>query len=370
MKILFDHQTFVYQRFGGISRYFTELVACFNKIKDGSASISALLSDNVYLKASEKTRTFSILNGHFPGSMTFYNSINRFVTKWKIRNNSYDIFHPTYYDTYFLDTIGDKPFVVTVYDMIHELYPGYWPNQVEVVDSKKKLLSKASGIIAISENTKNDILRLYPNIKSSKIKVIHLGNSFTPNNTAKRHVVKDYILFVGIRDHYKNFEKFLSAFHVVSSLFPNLHLVCAGGGIFTPKEMGQLTELGLNEAILYVPIRDDYFLAELYHYATLFVFPSLYEGFGIPILEAFASNCPIVLSHSSCFPEIAGNAAEYFDGNNVADMAQVLINLLNNDRRRNELRKLGIKRLELFSWEKTAQETIEFYQDVIKDASK
>jgi glycosyltransferase involved in cell wall biosynthesis len=369
MKILFDHQTFVYQRFGGISRYFTELVSCLNKTKTGSATISALLTDNVYLLASENKKAFSILNGRFLGSMTLYNTVNRFVTKWKIRNAKYDIFHPTYYDTYFLKNIGDKPFVVTVYDMIHELYPNKWENQTAISYNKSVLIKKASHIIAISEHTKQDLLYFYPEIPSARISVIWLGNSSSIQNTTikknSHSFAKPYFLFVGKRGEYKNFNLLVT--QIAGYLkYNEIDLIAAGGGSFTEEETELIKKLDVETSIHVIPFVSDSGLAELYSNAIAFIFPSAYEGFGIPILEAFQSKCPVILNNASCFPEIAGNAALYFNEENDKSIIGALETVRNNIQARNELIEKGNERLKLFTWEIAAQKTMEVYISVKK----
>ncbi len=370
MKVLYDHQTFVYQNFGGISRYFVELAQNLNRHNLAQTSFSCLFSDNFYLKNSTLANPHSILNGKFPGRMTVYNKIDRWRSRGNISKADYDIFHPTYYDDYFLGNKLNKPFVVTVHDMIHELYPGLWPNQNDIVLQKKRVINEASGIIAISENTKKDLLTIYPELQPEKIRVIHHGHSFAISNSDdKGDFRKPYLLYVGMREHYKNFDTLLESLSEVFQIHKNHTLVCAGGGTFNESEMKKIQALNLEGKVVSISINGDAHLANLYQHADSFLYPSLYEGFGIPILEAFASSCPVVISNSSCFPEVAANAAEYFDGNNVADMVQVLINLISNNGRKNELRELGLKRLKLFSWKKTARETAEFYHEIIKNAS-
>lgn len=368
MKILFDHQIFVYQNYGGISRYFYELITQLKKHNPQRTIFLRYFSENAYIKAAENSKIpFSILNGKFPGRMTLYNLLNKTISKIIIKKQSFDIFHPTYYDDYYLNIIGNKPFVITIYDMIHELYPGFWPDQTNIVERKSKLMFAATGIIAISQNTKNDILKLYPSISESKIKVIYLANSLTKKyNKINTKTNTKYLLFVGIRSNYKNFNNLLIAFKSISKIHIDLQLICAGGGAFTKDEINEIQNLNLNNKISFLPIKDDAFLIELYTNAELFVFPSLYEGFGIPILEAFSMNCPVVLSKSSCFWEIAEDAAEYFDGNNPNDISITICNLLNNPKRLNELKILGEERIKKFTWEKTTIDTLLYYKEVIE----
>lgn len=368
LRILFDHQTFVYQNFGGISRYFVELAKGLDKLASTQTHFSILLSDNAYLKELAHVKATSILKGKFPGRMTIYNAIDRIYSRRAIASANYDIFHATYYDDYFLDLPTCSPFVITVHDMIHELYPGLWGNQQEIVEQKKKVIFASAGIIAVSENTKKDLLRIYPSIAPNKVTVVHHGNSFPIKNAASALTTKrEYLLYVGNRDHYKNFDRFLEAFKGVVAHRPSLHLICAGGGAFTDREMALLKSLDLLEQVSFEPIRNDEHLASLYQNALFFVYPSLYEGFGIPILEAFSCGCPVVLSSSSCFPEVAGDAALYFDGNSASSMQAVFEELLSNPNRGEQLRQLGFEKVKEYTWEKAAQKTHDFYCRILAE---
>ena len=112
---------------------------------------------------------------------------------------------------------------------------------------------------------------------------------------------------------------------------------------------------------------DDNTLALLYRKAEMFVYPSLYEGFGIPILEAFSNQCPVVLSKASCFPEVAGDAAEYFEATNVGALIQSITKILDNKSYRDELVAKGNERLKLFTWDNTAKETVKTYKKAIEE---
>lgn len=358
MKVLYDHQVFSWQKIGGISRYFVELMKHLPNDVEWKDSI--VLSDNVYLKECSKVfkNIYSLPN--LKGKGRIYGYVNRLNSDCYFKKNDYDIFHPTYYDTYFLNRIK-KPYVITVYDMIHEKYPQLFPDNT--IDNKFKTILNADKVIAISENTKRDIVDIY-GLDPNKIQVIYLGHSVNSMNVACVDGLPErYILFVGARNTYKNFTNFLRAFAILSNEDRNLNLVCTGSR-FNDEEIQLIISLGLSDKIKLYFVNDAQ-LTFLYKNALCFVYPSIYEGFGIPILEAFATDCPIALSNASCFPEIAGEGGLYFNPEDIDSMSDVIRKLIYD----NELRKFhitkGHERLKFFSWQKMAQETADLYKELI-----
>ncbi len=356
-KILYDHQIFVYQEFGGISRYFYELMNGFEKDEDVRFDLSLAYSNNQYIK----NRNF-----RFKNRLLHY--LNMRGERKLLLGKDYDVFHPTYFNPYFLEYLGNKPFVLTIYDMVYELFPQIYSRRDKTGAYKKLLAPKATKIIAISENTKRDIIRQF-GIKEDKIEVIYLANSLAAGTIEKgKGAVSDlpqkYLLFVGNRRVYKNFDLFVES---ISSLLQDdngLHLVCAGGGKFTPSEIAGLEKLGIMHKVTQRHF-DDNKLAQFYRNALAFIFPSLYEGFGIPILEAFSCGCPVIASNISSLPEIAGNAAAYFDPADTMSISNAVKKVINNDDLRRELRSRGYDRLKGFSWEKTATGTKKLYQSIL-----
>ena len=366
MKILYDHQTFTLQKYGGISRYFYELIKNFNKEKDINIDMPLLFSDNYYIQDKKDIDFVNFFPTYeFRGKYRLIDPINKLISISKIKKQDFDLFHPTYYDPYFLNYIGDKPFVLTVYDMIHEKFNDMFVSN-DKSDRKKLLVTKASKIIAISESTKKDLMELF-DVRESKIEVVYLGNSMVMNDNIviDIKIPEKYILFIGSRKGYKNFDRFI---HGASKLLSNdcaLSIVCVGGGKFSKEEIFIFRKLNINDQILQFNITDD-LLAHFYKKAEMFVFPSLYEGFGIPVLEAFACECPLVCSDSSSLPEIAQNGAIYFDPYCETSIYNAMKLILESDEKKKILIKNGIERLKYFSWEKTAKQTKQVYESVIK----
>jgi len=367
MKILFDHQIYSNQNYGGISRYFYELTKRLT-------AYDQEYIHSIYFSENEFTRNNSIFNArpflpvNFKGRETIKKYINQKYSEKIINKGNYDIFHPTYYDTYYLNRGSlSKPFVFTFHDLIHEKFSHKYPDILtdlkEVVTSRKKLLSQSSAVIAVSQNTKNDILHYY-DVDESKIHVIHLANSLTLDGIEKDSSKGDYILFVGHRGIYKNFRMYVTAIQPLLDREKSLRLICAGGGSFNPDEQDFLKKLGITSQVIQTPI-DDSILTRLYRDSLFFVFPTLYEGFGIPTLEAFNSDCPVILSNVSSLPEVGGDAALYIDPNDQCDMLSKTEAFYYDAALRDEYRVKGRKQAEKYSWDKMALQTMEIYQSLL-----
>jgi len=371
MKVLYDHQIFNFARIGGIARYFTELLR-YNHM----AELSLKYSDTIYLQDQcfsnykilpmDHVRNTFLPGFNFKGKGFLRRSYSKVFKKNNLaisidslKRNKFDVFHPTYYEPYFLKYLKRKPFVLTVYDMIHELFPHFFLNDKDTIPYKQLLIPQADVIIAISENTKKDILKFFPTL-SEKIKVIYLASSFQQIN--ERIKKEKYILFTGARALYKNFTAFAEAIAPLLIKY-NFNLVCTGHP-FSPEERLLLKNLTISDRSFCKYVSDDE-LVELYSKSTIFVFPSIYEGFGIPVLEAFSSNCPAILSNTSSLPEIGGDAAVYFDPYSIESMRQQIERVLISPSLQEEMIQKGKERLKLFSWEKCAEETMEVYKELV-----
>jgi len=393
MKILYDHQIFSLQTYGGISRYFCELMYYFNTYGHVNFDLATSYSNNSHLKSSlflkhplkkisdnKKDFLYGIdfqgkgLIFKFLKTLGFfkdYYKLNRNVSISFLKKSDFDIFHPTYYDPYFINYIDKTPFVLTIHDMIHELYPHYTWCFDKTTRWKKKLAQKAKKIIAVSKNTKTDIIKFY-NINEDKIKVIYHGNPInmhynnTVNNEINLNLPPKYILFIGNRGLYKNFYTFILAVAPLLNKDRDLNVICAGGRKFNNKEINFLIKTGVKEQIHYLNINDET-LSFLYKKALAFVFPSLYEGFGFPIIEAFSCRCPVLLSNSSSFPEVASDAAVYFDANDEDSIKDTIEKVIYNNELREQLILKGIERGNFFTWEKAANETINLYEEIIQE---
>lgn len=366
MKILYDHQIFTQQQYGGISRYFYELIKRFEGIEN-RCDVATSFSNNAYYNKDINGDLKEFLPKiNFRGKNRISRCINQSKSISIIRKSNFDIFHPTYYDPYFLKIKFNKPFVVTFYDMIHEKFSDQFQDlksDTLIYKNKKRLLEESSKVIAISETTKQDIIQIF-GLDSKKIEVVYLGSSLSISLTNHKRIVdEDYILFVGNRDMYKNFIFFVTS---IADLLVNnnLKLICAGGGDFTTQESILLKSLNINDKVIFKKVINDDVLANYYEHALFFCFPSLYEGFGIPILEAFGCRCPILLSNGGSLPEIAGDAALYFDPTNKDSLLSNARKMLSDETLRIKLVEQGNARLNMFSWDKTYQDHINIYKSI------
>jgi glycosyltransferase involved in cell wall biosynthesis len=382
MKVLYDHQIFEHQRIGGVSRYFTEIIK--HLPSDVEFDVSVQYSFNEYLKeVSEidfvwkdqlihhflpnlnfrgKKRLFSFLEQKYPAKYPNFYQLNREATIKKIQEGNFDIFHPTFFEDYYLDHLNGKPYVLTVHDTIIELFPEFI-NSPGFVKRKKKLIEHAAHIIAVSENTKQDIINVF-DTAPDKISVTYHASSLIKTEDKLDILPEKYLLYVGDRRlGYKNFAFFISAIQPILLEQNDLFLVCTGDS-FTTDEIEFFAALGIQDKIKIIFVEDTQ-MYNLYHKAQMFIYPSYYEGFGIPILEAFQAECPVILTDNSCFPEVAEDAGLYFSHKSPQELRRQIIDLLNNQQLRQNLIEKGNKRLSNFSWENTAKQTVEIYKKVL-----
>lgn len=364
MRVLFDHQCFVNQEYGGISRYFVEVWKQFQSLEI-EIDTSIIFSNNEYLKEIEYLNSKLFFKGiEVKGKRQIMNFINTSISINKFISNDYDIFHATYYDPYFISLIGKKPFVVTFYDAIHVLFGEKYKilNDRKLIENQRQILKKSNLVLAISENTKQDLIN-YFKVPASKIQVTHLSsNNFDLISADKLQLglPEKYVLYVGNRDYYKNFIFFAES--IKDILINNdIYLVCAGGGKFNEFELSTFNKIGIANRVKFFKI-DNLSLPKLYMNALVFAFPSLYEGFGIPLLEAMYCGCPVAASNTSSLPEIGANACEYFDPTDMNSICNSISKVIFNEEYRFELIQSGKYQKQKYSWKNTALKTYESYK--------
>jgi glycosyltransferase involved in cell wall biosynthesis len=365
MKIAFDHQVFTMQRFGGISRYFCELATQLIKL-DQEVKIFAGGYQNYYLsnlsKDWVKGKSFS---SYPPKSGTLFNLINHYLTRYQINSFDPDIIHETYY-SFSNAAKGKTPRVVTVYDMIHELFPESFKKNDPLPNYKKNALKRANHIISISHSTKRDLINLL-DIPAEKISVIHLASNPLPIHNRDLNVVNHtpYFLFVGARSGYKNFDFLVKGLANSNRLKNEFDVIAFGGGRFSNQENQLISDLGFKKNQIRQVSGPDDLLASLYQSASAFIYPSIYEGFGLPPLEAMSLNCPVVSSNSSSMPEVIGDAGEFFSPVDMEEMINAIELVAFSEERRKDLIAKGKLRLHNFSWAMTANQTLDVYSKLL-----
>jgi glycosyltransferase involved in cell wall biosynthesis len=367
IKIVYDHQIFTHQIFGGISRCFSTLFKEFLINKQADFSLPLLISNNSYISKIKEIAPWNFLpKQNFKGKVSAINIINNLYTNYFLKNNkNFDIFHPTYHSPYFLNHLNDKPYVMTIHDMIQEEKTNEIPGAIKYTEQKKQLALKASAIIAPSNATKEKIISKYNFIDKSKIFVVHHAPPKKVKPCAnKLNINSDFFLYVGHRLQYKNFNKLLSGFSQLIKKYPKIKLICAGGTSFTEDEKLIINNLNCHNNIFQMNVNDQE-LAWCYSNSLAYISPSLCEGFGIPILEAFMYSCPILLSAISCFHEVAEDAAIYFDPCKTDEIYNSLSKVISSKLLRNELIQKGNIRLNAFSTQKNCNEILNIYKKII-----
>ena len=355
-KVLYDAQIFTSQKFGGISRYFVELMK--NMPYDISTDLSASFSHNIYLPEVKDIRDFPSI----PFKKDLVKMLNHRRSVSQIVKGDFDVFHPTYYNPYFLEKLK-RPFVITVHDMIHERFPESFSADDPTRECKRRVVFAADHIIAISQSTKNDLIEMY-NLPEDKISVVYHGQTLVnPDEEPVSGLPQHYILFVGDRNRYKNFERMARAYSVIRKSFPEIKLVCTGRP-FKKHELEMFAKLGIEKDVCRFFVNDRQ-LRYLYSHAICFVFPSLFEGFGFPVLEAYAAGCPIVLSNTSSLPEIAGEGGMYFDPTDIEDISSKIIKVIEDPQLRDDMTKRGREIAKNFTWQRTAAQTAEIYRKLV-----
>lgn len=362
MRIAYDYQTFTQQTYGGISRYYVRLAeqltadqqqvrifAPFHRNRHVDELPAGLLQGTQLDKFPPRTaRLFSMYN-----RMISMGSINRWAP---------DVVHETYYAA---KPSGPEklPRVVTIHDMIHERYPESFNRMDQSSRLKRASLDRADHVICISQNTKRDLIELF-GTPEEKISVIYHGfdqMKQDPNKPARNESVRPFLLYVGHRGGYKNFAGLVKAVAASSRLRNDFDIVAFGGGGFSKEELQMFSDAGFKEGQIRQVGGSDATLGKLYDEAKAFVYPSIYEGFGLPPLEAMAHHCPVMSSSSSSMPEVIGDAAAFFDPTDIDDIREVLETELYSETLLQDLVNKGIERLKHFSWDKCAKETLVAY---------
>lgn len=370
INVLYDNQIFATQKYGGVSRIFYELIK--NLAEKGYANI--FLFHGFYINhfplgdfKKEMTFYFGKRICPLPYTAKFIRVFNTILFNLFKPHKKIDIFHPTDYSPV-VHRWKKSPLVLTVYDMIYELFPHFFKgldikNRIEI---KEKCIWRADRIITISNSTKNDLLTFY-NVDEKKITVIYPGApSFIQLIENKNRFAnqRPYILYVGTRKRgHKNFKNLLLAFASNKKINREFDLICFGGGAFTQEEKHLISQTGCQDHVFQVSGDDD-MLGQLYMKARAFVYPSLYEGFGLPPLEAMVYKCPIIASRTSSLPEVLGDAALFFDPSSPESIASAMEKVLFDNGMVQHLIKKGSSQVKKYSWTKMAEETYQLYKEI------
>jgi glycosyltransferase involved in cell wall biosynthesis len=363
VRVTYDDQIFVSQRRGGISRYFSELIDQFSTREDFGVEplLDFRFTANEHLLGVPGT---GVRSSPLPARLDKARLLRQ-VNRYTSRRRPAEILHHTYYMRDALSRSTPRR-VCTVYDMIPELFPENFP-QGNPHQAKRAVVDACDAVICISDTTRRDLVRIYgPIDKPVIVTPLAVGADFhlASRPPPPRPQVRPYVLFVGQRGTYKNFTVLARAFRDIAHEFPRLDLLCVGGGPFTADEAAGLGELLVSGRVRQTHVPDAA-LPNIYRDARCFVFPSRYEGFGLPALEAMAAGCPVIVADNDCLAEVVADAAVRFDADDFEALAELLRVAADDGPWSTALREKGRSRARAFTWEATALATAEVYRRVL-----
>jgi glycosyltransferase involved in cell wall biosynthesis len=381
MRIGIDCRMFQ-KSFTGIGRYTYELVNTLQSLSKTDQQAQAhefvlFLNDPEYSDFTPPSSNFKKVLASAP-----HYSLDEQTRFLKILNaEKLDLMHFTHFNA---PIRYKKPFVVTIHDLTHTLFPGRkmrgLPYRLAYKAVIKNAVKKAKRVIAISKNTKNDLIEIL-RVPSYKIDVIYeaAGSEFRQvrpedlGTTAK--IIKEkynigppFLLYTGVHRYHKNLPRLIEAFAKLAQKHQVLKLVMTGKpDPLYPEAQQKVEELGLSQSVVFPGLVSEEELIALYNLATAYVFPSLYEGFGLPVLEAMQCGTPVIASNTSSIPEIAGKSKDgtpnaiLFNPEEPEDMAEKIDQVLTDPNLQIKLIEKGLSRAKDFSWEKMTKEILALY---------
>lgn len=365
MKIVIDNKIFLRQKFGGVSRYFVELQSRLNTNEKIESRIIAPIHINSHLHQSHNNQKHRLFMPKSTNRFKFDLSIkllSDYLSVQEMKEFNPNLIHETFYT---LTDPWNKKIkrVTTVYDLIREKIDPV----VSKSEAKKATLGRSEKIICISNNTKNDLIEFY-NLPEDKCEVVYLGvdSIFSQVNPLEKVFWdRPYILYVGQRTGYKNFEFFIKALSRVSNFGKEFGLICFGGGKFTDSEKALFSELSLSFDDIRHESGSDEILKVAYSQAMALVYPSLYEGFGLPIVEAMASKCIVITSDSISLAEAGGGVAINYQSRNLESLTDAIENALALDPESKSMKlDAGLSWASKFDWNATALNTQKIYLEI------
>lgn len=366
---------YLQRRTTGIERYLSELIK--NLARGNASSLFSLyFMRHEPITLTTRQKNFFSYRTRFPTRNRFLRILwEQFWLAIELKRKHIDVFHgPSFVAPFFTSC----KIIITIHDLAFLTYPESFTleNKLYFTVFLKHSIKQASRIIADSHATKKDIIQ-YFHVPENKIRVIHLGVDaiFSRQPDApeflktKYSLHQPYILFAGLITPRKNLERILTAFADFKSKYKTQHIFVIVGekGWLYDSVFALIKKLGIEKDIRYIGHVPDEELPFFYSAADMLTFPSLYEGFGLPILEAMACGCPVITSKVSSMPEVAGRAALLIDPFSVAEIADAMKSLVFDSELRSKLIEAGFKRAKQFPWQKTAEATFKVYEECYRE---
>jgi glycosyltransferase involved in cell wall biosynthesis len=296
-----------------------------------------------------------------------------------LKQKNVELFWGTHY---FLPPVKVCKYIVTIHDLTSLLFPQYH-SFFRRIHHKNSILTSvrlADYIIADSHSTKQDLMKLF-SVPADKIKVIYIGvdscfrviksQEDLLRSRDKYALPSEFIFTLGVLEPKKNTESVIRAYADLKKSLPNVPKLVIGGSIKYGWKNSNIfrvvSELRLKDDVIFTDFIDYQDLPAVYNLAKLFVFPSIYEGFGLPVLEAMACGTPVITSNTSSLPEVAGDAAVLVDPYDILGIADAISNVLADENNQREMAEKGLKNVKRFSWQKAAQEILEVFEDRYKN---
>jgi glycosyltransferase involved in cell wall biosynthesis len=363
VRILYDGLIFSTPQTGGIRRYFANLISRLPVAVEPWLTTTQVPRMHFPQHANLQIRRFPRFRPEKLSSIA-----ERAYFRMVERRTAFELAHPTYYYLLTRRRMADYrcPVVVNVHDMISELFWKGTPAGERETAKKRQAASAADRILCISENSKRDLVELF-GVDERKVHVVYLASEVSLALIRDDEPVADrpYFIYVGGREApYKNFARLLRSFAQVAARHTDVSL-CVVGPPLVADELASIERLGLTGRVTCFSGVSDSQLARLYQHSVALVYPSLYEGFGIPPLEAMACQTAVIAANRSSIPEVVGDAGLLVDPESEEELTAAMISVVEDSTLRGELIRRGSQRAKLFNWDKMAQEIYEIYREVV-----
>jgi glycosyltransferase involved in cell wall biosynthesis len=361
--VLYDGKAFFRHRRSGVTRYLGELIHEFRAHPDLGVDPVTPYRWVANSHLAEGSRGYTQIP--LPGRLR--PAVLERLNARRIRRGSggADLVHYSLYEVPALETWQAPRRVCTIYDFTFEHFPEFleWSDHLE---AKELFIDQCDALICISQATHDDLIRFHPKLdKPSFVVPLGVGQEFLDPEPARIRGLPDrYLLYVGNRHPHKNVDLLLRAFAEICSRHPDLHLVLAGA--YLPAETVRLQELGIAGRTVRMRVSDRQ-LPWLYHRAEAFVFPSRYEGFGLPVLEAMAAGAPVAMSTAPALLELGSDVALFFDPDDQEALADRIERLISDPTLAERMRGEGRRRAGEFTWRRTAELTVAAYDETLRN---